>query len=106
MQKSEVLHAWAAILAGRAPSLSIEITKECPLRCPGCYAFDAAHLGNETLLRQLSDFKGEELVTRILALLDELKPLHVSLVGGVRLSDIASWNSSFLESKPVGYIFK
>jgi MoaA/NifB/PqqE/SkfB family radical SAM enzyme len=82
MQKSEVLHAWATILAGRAPSLSVEITKECPLRCPGCYAFDAAHLGSDILLRQLSDFKGEELVTRILALLDELKPLHVSLVGG------------------------
>ncbi len=82
MQTSEVLHAWATILAGRAPSLSIEITKECPLRCPGCYAFDAAHLGSDTLLRQLSDFKGEELVTRILALLDELRPLHVSLVGG------------------------
>jgi MoaA/NifB/PqqE/SkfB family radical SAM enzyme len=82
MKKSEVLQAWTSILAGRAPSLSIEITKECPLRCPGCYAFDAAHLGNDTVLRELSDFKGEELVTRILALLDELKPLHVSLVGG------------------------
>jgi|GEM_PF-260417 len=82
MQKSEVIHAWATILSGRAPSLSIEITKECPLRCPGCYAFDAAHLGGDTLLRQLSDFKGDELVTRILALLDERKPLHVSLVGG------------------------
>ena len=82
MQKSEVLRAWATILSGRAPSLSIEITKECPLRCPGCYAFDAAHLGSTTVLRQLADFKGAELVTRILALLDELKPLHVSLVGG------------------------
>ena len=48
MKKSEVLHAWGNILSGRAPSLSIEITKECPLRCPGCYAFDAAHLGGET----------------------------------------------------------
>jgi MoaA/NifB/PqqE/SkfB family radical SAM enzyme len=82
MKKSEVLNAWASILSGRAPSLSIEITKECPLRCPGCYAFDAAHLGSTTQLRQLSDFKGDELVTRILRLLDELKPLHVSLVGG------------------------
>jgi MoaA/NifB/PqqE/SkfB family radical SAM enzyme len=82
MKKAEVLHAWARILGGRAPSLSIEITKECPLRCPGCYAFDAAHLGGETALRQLSDYKGEELVTRVLALIDELKPLHVSLVGG------------------------
>lgn len=82
MRTSEVLHAWGTILTGRAPSLSIEITKECPLRCPGCYAFDAAHLGNDTLLRQLSDFKGDELVTRVLALLDDRKPLHVSLVGG------------------------
>ena len=82
MQTSEVLHAWATILAGRAPSLSIEITKECPLRCPGCYAFDSAHLGSDLLLRQLSDFKGDELVTRVLALLDAHKPLHVSLVGG------------------------
>jgi MoaA/NifB/PqqE/SkfB family radical SAM enzyme len=82
MKKSEVLQAWARILAGSPPSLSIEITKECPLRCPGCYAFDAAHLGGDTLLRQLSDFKGEELVKRILAVIDEHKPLHVSLVGG------------------------
>lgn len=82
MTKYELLQAWATILAGRAPSLSIEITKECPLRCPGCYAFDQAHLGSDTLLRQLSDFKGDELVLRVLALLDEHRPLHVSLVGG------------------------
>ncbi|HEY1766815.1 MAG TPA: radical SAM protein [Terracidiphilus sp.] len=82
MKKSEVFHAWGRILAGRAPSLSIEITKECPLHCPGCYAFDAAHLGGSTQLRQLSDFKGDELVAKVLALIDEYKPLHVSLVGG------------------------
>ncbi len=82
MKTSEVLHAWAGILGGRKPSLSIEITKECPLRCPGCYAFDAAHLGGKTELRQLSDFKGAELVANILAIVDREKPLHVSLVGG------------------------
>jgi MoaA/NifB/PqqE/SkfB family radical SAM enzyme len=82
MKKSEVLQAWSTILSGHAPSLSIEITKECPLRCPGCYAFDAAHLGSDIQLRQLSDFKGDDLVNRIVALLDEYKPLHVSLVGG------------------------
>ena len=82
MKKSEVLQAWAMILAGRAPSLSIEITKECPLRCPGCYAFDSAHLGGTTELRQLSDFKGDVLVEKILGLVDEHKPLHLSLVGG------------------------
>ena len=82
MKKSEVIRAWSSILAGRAPSLSIEITKECPLRCPGCYAFDADHLGTGVQLRQLSDFKGDELVRKVLALVDEHKPLHVSLVGG------------------------
>src|SRR5436190_17329257 len=82
MNKSEVLKGWASILAGRAPSLSIEITKECPLRCPGCYAFDAAHLGGETDLRQLSDFKGDALAQKILAIVDREKPLHLSLVGG------------------------
>jgi MoaA/NifB/PqqE/SkfB family radical SAM enzyme len=82
MKKSEVIHAWARILSGRAPSLSIEITKECPLRCPGCYAFDEAHLGGTTQLRELADFKGDDLVSKVLAVIDELKPLHVSLVGG------------------------
>lgn len=82
MKKSEVLQAWARILGGRAPSLSIEITKECPLRCPGCYAFDDAHLGGGEVLRQLSDFKGDELVANVLAVIDAHKPLHVSIVGG------------------------
>ena len=82
MKKKEVLQAWARTLRGYRPSLSIEITKECPLRCPGCYAFDDAHLGGTTQLRQLSDFKGDELVRRVLALIDERRPLHVSLVGG------------------------
>lgn len=93
MKTSEVLRAWARILAGRAPSLSIEITKECPLRCPGCYAFDAAHLGGSAQLRELSDYKGDDLVARVLALIDEMKPLHVSLVGGdpmVRYRELAS----------------
>lgn len=82
MKKSDALRAWANILAGREPSLSIEITKECPLRCPGCYAFDAAHLGGPQQLRDLSDFRGDDLVSRVLALIDRHRPLHVSLVGG------------------------
>lgn len=82
MKKSDILRAWGTILAGRAPSLSIEITKECPLRCPGCYAFDAAHLGGGQVLRELSDYRGDRLVSGILALIDEHKPVHVSLVGG------------------------
>jgi MoaA/NifB/PqqE/SkfB family radical SAM enzyme len=33
-------------------------------------------------LRQLSDFRGGDLVLRVLALVDELRPLHLSIVGG------------------------
>ncbi len=76
-----VLQTWGRTLLGRVPSLSLEITKECPLRCPGCYAYEDAHLGI-TNLRSLSDFKGEELITRVLRLMDEYKPLHLSIVGG------------------------
>ena len=62
--------------------LSIEITRECPLSCPGCYAYGDAHLGGETTLRQLNDLRGDALVRGVLGLVDKHKPLHVSLVGG------------------------
>jgi MoaA/NifB/PqqE/SkfB family radical SAM enzyme len=79
----EVMQAWGRILSGRTPSISIEITRECPLRCPGCYAYEDAHLGVPGLtLRQLSDYKGSALVEGALRLIDEHRPLHVSLVGG------------------------
>jgi MoaA/NifB/PqqE/SkfB family radical SAM enzyme len=79
---SEIFSAWGMILQGKAPSLSIEITKECPLRCPGCYAYDDAHLGGGVTLRTLSDRKGQELIDGVLDVVDRLKPLHLSLVGG------------------------
>lgn len=82
MQTADILHAWGKILKGQHPSLSIEVTKECPLRCPGCYAYDAAHLGGSTLLRELNDRKGQALIDGILEVVDRLKPLHLSLVGG------------------------
>ena len=78
----EVVRAWGRILSGYRPNLSIEITKECPLRCPGCYAYGDEHLGGGVTLRGLSDFKGDELVARFMALIDEHNPLHVSIVGG------------------------
>ncbi len=82
MKVSEIFSAWGMILQGKAPSLSIEITKECPLRCPGCYAYDDAHLGGGVTLRTLSDRKGQELIDGVLDVVDRLKPLHLSLVGG------------------------
>jgi MoaA/NifB/PqqE/SkfB family radical SAM enzyme len=78
----EVLAAWGKILTGKAPMLSIEITRECPLSCPGCYAYGDAHLGGDKVLRKLSDFRGDALVEGVLGLVRKHRPMHVSLVGG------------------------
>ena len=77
-----ILAAWGRILTGYVPALSIEITKECPLRCPGCYAYGDDHLGGEVTLREVRDFKGQELIDGVVGLVDRLRPLHVSIVGG------------------------
>src|SRR5687768_13289451 len=78
----EVLQAWGKILAGHRPNISVEITRECPLRCPGCYAYGDEHLGGDVTLRQVSDFKGEELIDRFFALVEQHRPIHISIVGG------------------------
>lgn len=82
MRTSDILPAWVRILRGYKPLLSIEITKECPLRCPGCYAYEDVHLNNGATLRQLSDYRGDSLVEGILALVRRYRPLHISIVGG------------------------
>ncbi len=83
MNKKDVFRAWGKILSGGYPSLSIEITRECPLRCPGCYAYEPEHLQQDVgLLRNLSDFKGDDLIENILKLVRKYKPLHLSIVGG------------------------
>jgi MoaA/NifB/PqqE/SkfB family radical SAM enzyme len=82
MRVNDLLHAWQKIITGQKPTLSIEITRECPLRCPGCYAYEDAHLGGNINLRQLPDSKGQELIRRTLELVDKYEPLHLSIVGG------------------------
>lgn len=83
MNKKDVFRAWGRILSGNYPSLSIEITRECPLRCPGCYAYEPEHLTQDIgLLRTLTDFKGDDLVEKVLELVRKYKPLHLSIVGG------------------------
>src|ERR1700726_3255430 len=80
--KREILSAWGNILTGKVPMLSIEITRECPLTCPGCYAYGDTHLGGGVTLSQLNDLRGDQLVEGVLQLVRKHKPLHVSLVGG------------------------
>jgi MoaA/NifB/PqqE/SkfB family radical SAM enzyme len=82
MKKSAILPAWRRILGGYKPFLSIEITKECPLRCPGCYAYEPEHLGGEYELRDVADLKGDDLVNGVVELVRRHRPLHVSIVGG------------------------
>src|SRR5215470_295924 len=82
MRPAELLASWGSILRGRAPLISIEITRECPLHCPGCYAYGETHLGGDVTLRELSDFRGDALVNGVVGLVRKHRPLHVSLVGG------------------------
>ena len=77
-----IIPAWGRILTGYVPALSIEITRECPLHCPGCYAYGDDHLGGDVTLRDVRDFKGQELIDGVMALVDRHRPLHVSIVGG------------------------
>jgi sulfatase maturation enzyme AslB (radical SAM superfamily) len=82
MEPKAILRAWSRILTGYRPNLSVEITRECPLRCPGCYAYGDAHLGGGVVLRQLADLKGQALVDGMLQLVREHRPIHLSIVGG------------------------
>jgi len=82
MKASHVVKAWGLILGGYQPNLSLEITRECPLRCPGCYAYGDTHLGGDVVLRELTDYKGQALVDGVLDVVRRLKPLHLSIVGG------------------------
>lgn len=82
MRTSDILRSWGKVLRGHTPMLSIEITRECPLHCPGCYAYGENHLGGDVTLRELSDKRGDELVRGVIGLIDRHKPLQVTLVGG------------------------
>jgi MoaA/NifB/PqqE/SkfB family radical SAM enzyme len=82
VETSQIIRAWGKILRGEHPALSIEITRECPLKCPGCYAYDDAHLGGGVTLRELNDRRGQSLVDGVLEVVDRLKPMHLSIVGG------------------------
>src|SRR5213080_4667243 len=74
--------SWGRILQGYRPALAIEITRECPLRCPGCYAYADQHLGTGITLREVRDYTGQDLIDGVMRIVDEHRPLHVSIVGG------------------------
>lgn len=82
MKKRAIFPAWSCILQGRKPFLAVEITRECPLHCPGCYAYEEAHLNNGKVLRQAPEFRGNDLVEGVLGLIQHYRPIHLSIVGG------------------------
>jgi MoaA/NifB/PqqE/SkfB family radical SAM enzyme len=91
MDLQPILATWGNVLKGYTPFLSVEITRECPLQCPGCYAYGSDHLGGAVTLREVRDLKGQELVDGVLALVDRHRPIHLSIVGGeplVRLREL------------------
>src|SRR4029434_5937681 len=66
LDAGKMLSGFGRLLRGYSPLLSIEITRECPLRCPGCYAYGDDHLGGGVTLRGLRDFTGDALVNGVL----------------------------------------
>ncbi len=82
MKVTQVVPVGGRILLGQRPFLSIEITRECPLRCPGCYAYEPGHLSGDRPLRQLRDLQGEALIEGVLELVRRHRPAHLSIVGG------------------------
>ena len=100
-----IFSAWGKILTGHQPNLSIEITRECPLTCPGCYAYGGDHLGGGVTLRELRDYKGPELVSGMLSLIDRHRPLHVSIVGGEPLVRYRELNEILPQLAAKGHLY-
>ena len=91
MKPKDIFPAWSRILHGYRPFLALEITKICPLHCPGCYAYHPNHVKRSLGRKEPDELQGQELVDRVLELVRQLRPLHVSLIGGeplVRRSEI------------------
>src|SRR5207247_8715261 len=56
--------------------------REGALPCSGWYAYNVDNLGGGVTLREGRDFKGQALIDRVLGVVDRLRPLHLSIVGG------------------------
>ena len=78
----ELVQAWGRISRAIVRTCRSKSPKNVRCCCPGCYAYGDEHLGGNVTLRGLADYKGDELVSRFMALIDRHRPLHVSIVGG------------------------
>jgi MoaA/NifB/PqqE/SkfB family radical SAM enzyme len=82
IRAQDLIAAWGKLLRGSTPLLSVEVTRECPLNCPGCYARAELHSGNGDTVRPGRELRGDTLVSAIKELVRRHDPIHVSLVGG------------------------
>ncbi len=82
MEMLSIARAFGHVMRGTDPTLSIEITRECPLSCPGCYAYEPAHLGDAGPLRSLTEYRGQALIDGVLDLVRKQRPVYLSIVGG------------------------
>jgi hypothetical protein len=60
----------------------VEITKKCPLCCPGCYAYEPRRIGDAGPLRILGNFQGQALNDGDLALVGSHQPIYGPVDGG------------------------
>lgn len=81
MTSKDLFRAWSYMLAGRRPSLSIEIIRECPLSSPACYSFRNNHIG-EPISLQLAVKKGYAHVQEVLEVVNQYRPFHLSIARG------------------------
>jgi len=81
---SEIVQAWGKILKGEPPSLSIESRVNAP-ECPAVTRTTTRIWARADLARPERS-KGQSLVDGVLEVVDRLKPLHLSIVGGDRWS--------------------
>jgi MoaA/NifB/PqqE/SkfB family radical SAM enzyme len=79
---ADLFRGWGRVLTGYCPSISVEITRECPLHCPGCYAYTAERFHSRGSMQSMPEYRGQALIDGVLALVREHCPLHVSIVGG------------------------
>jgi MoaA/NifB/PqqE/SkfB family radical SAM enzyme len=91
VKQGYLLRAWHRVLLGYPPAISVEVTKRCPLKCPGCYAYSPHHY-NGNSIAEATEFRSGQLVDEVLKLTDIYRPLVVWLVGGEPLVRVHELN--------------
>ena len=82
MEARAVVRAWGLILSGYRPNLSVEITRECPLRCPGLLRLRRHAPRRRRRAAATGGLQGPGAHRRHARSSSRVTPLHLSIVGG------------------------